>query len=76
METHKSRALTCSGIAAVMLAAAAGLAAQQGQAPAVDPTQGPTFRTGAEAVTVDVDGTPFVVQLANVQRARVVPRFD
>jgi ribosome maturation factor RimP len=29
-----------------------------------------------EAVTVDVDGTPFVVQLANVQRARVVPRFD
>lgn len=34
-----------------------------------------TRYTGDE-VTVDVDGTPFVVHLANVQRARIVPTFD
>ena len=37
---------------------------------------GEMTKYGGEEVTVNVDGTPFVVQLANVQRARIVPRFE
>jgi ribosome maturation factor RimP len=37
---------------------------------------GEMTKYGGDDVTVDVDGTPFVIQLANVQRARIVPRFD
>ena len=31
---------------------------------------------GDDEVTVNVDGVPFVVQVANVQRARIVPQYD
>jgi ribosome maturation factor RimP len=37
---------------------------------------GEMTRYAGGELTVDVDGTPFVVQLTNVQRARIVPRFD
>src|SRR5262245_39041527 len=37
---------------------------------------GEMTRYAGDELTVDVDGTPFIVQLANVQRARIVPRFD